>query len=72
MYGKRRYQRINKSVEPPVDSSSIPTYICGRCKVLRNINTPFSEFSLLENSKLICYTKLCGCCSELLKTWIKG
>jgi hypothetical protein len=71
MYGRKKYQRVNKPIEQPAVDSSIPTYQCGRCKVLRTINTPFSELSLLENKQSICYTKLCQCCTELLKAWIK-
>jgi len=73
MYGKKKFRPISKPIEQvPVVNNSNPTFICGKCKALRVTNNSFSELSLLENSKLICYTKLCGPCTELLKTWIKG
>lgn len=69
MYGHKKY-RLNK-VEQPV-SDGIASYVCQKCKILKFVNSPFSELSLVENKQLICYTKICGSCTELLKAWIKG
>ena len=73
MYGKRKYKRLDKQIKNFVlTDPSVPTYICGKCKKVYAINSPFAEFSLIENRKLICYAKMCGGCTELLKTWVKG
>lgn len=69
-YGKRRYGKVNKQVEQPVDNS-LPTYQCGKCKDLKTSNIPFAELSLIENKQSIYYTKLCGSCAILLTTWLK-
>lgn len=71
MYGRRSYNKSIKPVEQPKVNNSIPTYICGKCKVVKNLSVPFSELSLIENTKLIVYTKVCGSCTELIKTWIR-
>lgn len=69
MYGKKKFRPQTKPVE---QVNNVPTYLCGKCGVLKAINSPFSELSLVENKQAICYIKMCGSCTELLRTWIKG
>jgi transcription elongation factor Elf1 len=73
MYGRKRYRR-NKSVDKSVaiPESAIPTFLCPRCGSIKNINMPHIEITALEKGKLFLYTKLCGSCAELLKTWLKN
>jgi hypothetical protein len=74
-YGRRKYGRLNKPIEQPaevvVDNSSIPTFVCPHCGLIKAINTPYVELSALENGKIFIYTKMCGSCAELLKAWLR-
>jgi hypothetical protein len=71
MYGKKRYGRVNKPIEQPVDNS-IPTFFCEHCKQIKTINMPHIEITALDNGKLFMYTKMCKGCSELLVKWMRA
>jgi hypothetical protein len=72
MYGKRKYGRLEKSVEQPaVDPTSEPNFICAKCrKIYRMAN--LVELTWVKGNINFMYTRLCCDCTELLKTWIKG
>ena len=60
MYGRQKYRRLNR--ERPAES--IPTFVCPRCGGIKSLNMPYTELSIIENGKSICYTKLCKECSD--------
>jgi ribosomal protein S27AE len=70
MYGKKKFRPVANAVEKA--ASNIPTYICGKCKIVKAINVPFSEVSIVEKEKPVFYHKLCGTCGDLLRAWVKG
>jgi transcription elongation factor Elf1 len=71
MYGNKRYRQLKKIVEQPVDSSA-PTFVCPHCKRVKTLNIPHIEITALENNEIFLYTRMCQCCAELLKAWVKG
>jgi hypothetical protein len=74
MYSRKKYNqgRINKSIGQSVDPTSIPTFICPHCGLVKTVNNPYVELTIIDNGKLFMYNKLCGSCAELLKAWVKG
>ena len=71
MYGKRKYSRISKPVEKPVDPTSIPNFVCPHCGQVKTINMSHIDITALDNGKLFMYAKMCMPCALLLQQWMK-
>lgn len=74
MYGKRRYGRINKSVEQPiVANNSEPTFICPKCHSIRNQSLGYADITYNKiNIPAKLNFRVCYYCLEALTAWIKG
>ena len=78
MYGNRKYGKQSKPVEQPevkptIDSNSQPTFLCIKCKSIRNQSLGYADiiFITINNISKPCY-RVCYYCFEALTNWIKS
>ena len=70
-YGTHKYGRIHKDKPAPLESSissSLPTFICSKCKILKLQSTGYVDILLYKSSRPY---RICTRCSLFLETWIK-
>lgn len=73
MYGHKRYGKTIKPKElivPTIDSTS-PTFICSKCKQIRQLAPGYTELLLTVENRTKMVYKICWGCSVLLEEWIK-
>lgn len=72
MYGKRLYGRKLPNDLPPAVQPSQPTFLCIKCKAVKQQSIGFTDLSVMENGKVKILGRICHTCVILLETWVKG
>jgi hypothetical protein len=72
MYGNHKYNRKTLINLPQVvHDSNVPTFVCSKCKTIKQLSSQYSDINLtLSNKTIACY-RICEGCFSQLTTWMK-
>lgn len=72
MYGRRRYGRLKQDAPKDISPTALPTYVCGRCKKVRQLTVHTLTLNGVVNNAVSLTQRICEECSKLLKEWMNG
>lgn len=70
MYGRKKYG-LPKKVEQPVVNNVAPTFVCSRCKLIKPLNSKYSDINLTTEAHVKMLYRICEYCFNILDTWMK-
>lgn len=72
MYGGKRKYGTKKAVAipSPVPVEAQPTFICSKCKQLKNQKDGYLDIPIVELGRVTKIFRICNTCVLLLKMWV--